>query len=107
MINSVPLPRIFSTDQYRIELPEGHKFPVQKYGMLRNLLEKEGLYQLEQAPPASSETIALAHDAAYVSQFAAGTLPPAAMRRIGLPWSDVLVKRAFASVGGTIQAALQ
>jgi acetoin utilization deacetylase AcuC-like enzyme len=107
MRNSVPLPRIFSTDQYRIELPEGHKFPVQKYGMLRNLLEKESLYKLEQAPPASPETVALAHDPAYVSQFAAGMLPPAAMRRIGLPWSDVLVKRAFASVGGTIQAALQ
>ncbi len=27
------------------------------------------------------------------------------MRRIGLPWSEMLVQRAFASVGGTISAA--
>jgi acetoin utilization deacetylase AcuC-like enzyme len=27
------------------------------------------------------------------------------MRRIGLPWSEVLVKRAMASVGGTLAAA--
>jgi acetoin utilization deacetylase AcuC-like enzyme len=106
MQNSFTLPRLFSTDQYRMALPEGHKFPVQKYGMLRGLVEKEGLFRLEQAPLADAETVSLAHDPAYVSQFTAGTLAPAAMRRIGLPWSEVLVQRAFASVGGTIQAAL-
>jgi len=100
-------PRLFSTDQYRITLPDGHKFPAEKYGMLRSLVEKEGVFQLEPAPLADQKTVALAHDADYVTQFAAGTLSPAAMRRIGLPWSDVLVKRAFASVGGTISAALQ
>lgn len=106
MQNSSDLPRLFSTDQYRLALPEGHKFPVQKYGMLRSLVEKEGLFQLEQAPLALPETVSLAHDPAYVSQFASGTLAAAAMRRIGLPWSEVFVQRAFASVGGTINAAL-
>jgi acetoin utilization deacetylase AcuC-like enzyme len=100
-------PRLFSTDQYRITLPEGHKFPVHKYGMLREIVEKEGLFQLEQSPLANSETVSLAHDPEYVAQFAAGSLPAAAMRRIGLPWSEVLVQRAFASVGGTVSAALQ
>ena len=107
MPKSAPHPRLFSTDQYRITLPDGHKFPAQKYGMLRNLVEQEGLFQLEAAPLADLETVTLAHDSAYVTQFAAGTLSPAAMRRIGLPWSEVLVKRAFASVGGTVSAALQ
>jgi acetoin utilization deacetylase AcuC-like enzyme len=100
-------PRLFSTDLYRITLPEGHKFPVRKYGMLRRLVEKEGLFQLEPAPLADDKTVALAHDPDYVSKFAAGALDPAAMRRIGLPWSDLLVKRAFASVGGTVSAARQ
>ena len=99
-------PRLFSTDQYRITLPEGHKFPVQKYGMLRGLVEKEGLFQLEQSPMADAETVSLAHDPAYVSQFTQGTLSPTAMRRIGLPWSEVFVQRAYASVGGTVSAAL-
>jgi acetoin utilization deacetylase AcuC-like enzyme len=100
-----PRPRLFSTDQYRIALPSGHKFPVQKHGILRGLVEKEGLYQLEAAPLASAETVCLAHDPAYVDQFASGTLSPAAMRRIGLPWSEIFVQRAFASVGGTVNAA--
>ena len=107
MSKSALYPRLFSTDQYQITLPDGHKFPAKKYGMLRKLVEQEGLFQLEAAPLADMKTVALAHDPEYVAQFAAGTLEPAAMRRIGLPWSDVLVKRAFASVGGTISAALQ
>jgi acetoin utilization deacetylase AcuC-like enzyme len=100
-------PRLFSTDRYHITLPDGHKFPVLKYGMLRQIIEKESLFQVEQAPPADAETVAVAHDADYVSAFAAGQLGPAAIRRIGLPWSEVLVQRAFASVGGTVSASLQ
>jgi acetoin utilization deacetylase AcuC-like enzyme len=100
-------PRIFSTDQYQITLPEGHKFPVSKYSILRHLIEKEGLFQLEQALPVEAAAVELAHDPAYVAGFTAGTLSAPAMRRIGLPWSQVLVQRAFASVGGTISASLE
>src|ERR1700681_3793656 len=94
-------PRIFSTDRYQLTLPEGHKFPVLKYGMLRQIIERGGFFHLEPAPLADLETVTLAHDLDYVKSFAAGALAPAAMRRIGLPWSEVLVQRAFASVGGT------
>jgi acetoin utilization deacetylase AcuC-like enzyme len=100
-------PRVFSTDQYQITLPEGHKFPVLKYGMLRQIIEKEGLFQLQQAALADPETVALAHDPAYVAGFSSGTLSAAAMRRIGLPWSQIFVNRAFASVGGTVSASLE
>lgn len=100
-------PTIFSTDRYQMALPEGHKFPVMKYGMLRQIIENEGLFHLLQAEPANAETVALAHDPDYVEGFSAGTLSPAAMRRIGLPWSEVFVQRAFASVGGTVSASLQ
>jgi acetoin utilization deacetylase AcuC-like enzyme len=101
------LPRIFSTDRYQITLPEGHKFPVLKYGLLRQSIESEGLFLVEQAEAAHAETVALAHDPDYVKEFTAGTLTPAAIRRIGLPWSQVLVQRAFASVGGTVSASLE
>ena len=77
-------PQIFSTDQYQITLPEGHKFPVSKHGILRDLIEKERLFQLEQAAPAKAEIVSLAHDPAYVAGFMEGSLPAQAMRRIGL-----------------------
>ena len=97
--------RLFYTDQHTLALPEGHKFPAGKYKMLRNLLESEGQFSFEPAPLADSSTIALAHSPVYVEQFLAGMLPQAAMRRIGLPWSKDLVRRALASVGGTLSAA--
>ncbi len=97
--------RLFYTDQHALALPEGHKFPVGKYRMLRALLESEGQFSFEPAPLADASTIVLAHDVDYVKQFVNGSLPSAAMRRIGLPWSEAMVRRALASVGGTVAAA--
>ena len=62
---------------------------------------------MEPASPAKPEVVALAHNPSYVAGFMEGSLPAPAIRRIGLPWSQVLVQRAFASVGGTISASLQ
>jgi acetoin utilization deacetylase AcuC-like enzyme len=45
------------------------------------------------------------HDAQYVQDFCAGTLPAASLRRIGLPWSPVLVERTLAEVAGTLLTA--
>lgn len=97
--------RLFFTDQYPITLPEGHKFPLRKYALLRQLLASDGNFQFERPPLATPEVLELAHDPDYVRNLIAGTLPVACMRRIGLPWSAALVDRALASVGGTLSAA--
>ena len=94
--------RLFYCDHYAIPLPPGHKFPMSKYRLIRDLLAQDGFYRFECAPLADAGTVALAHDPAYVQNFISGTLPPAAVRRIGFPWSDGLVKRTLASVGGTL-----
>jgi acetoin utilization deacetylase AcuC-like enzyme len=75
-----------------------------KYRLLRDRIAAGGFWQLESAAPASVETIKLAHDPEYVDHFVRGTLAPAAMRRIGFPWSEGLVKRTLASAGGTLAA---
>lgn len=98
--------RLYYTDQYTISLPEGHKFPRQKYGMVRSLLAQEQFFDFHRAPLAEQSSIELAHDPVYVTQFLNGTLAASAMRRIGFPWSETLVKRSLASVGGTLNAAL-
>jgi acetoin utilization deacetylase AcuC-like enzyme len=72
--------------------------------MLRRKLEAEGVFRLEPAPLAARETIELAHEAAYVTAILDGTMDPRVMRRIGLPWSEALVRRSLASVGGTLAA---
>ena len=96
---------LFYTDQYVLPLPAGHKFPTAKYRMLRELLSFESRFCFEPAPLASTDLIELVHDPAYVRSFLSGTLDSAAMRRIGFPWSEQLVQRTLASVGGTLAAA--
>lgn len=97
--------RLFYCDHYAIPLPAGHKFPMTKYRMLRDLLAADGCFRFEAAPFADPAVIELAHDAIYVRDFLNGALPDAAIRRIGFPWSEALVKRTLASVGGTLSAA--
>ncbi len=72
--------------------------------MLRERLAADGGFEFEPAPQASIETICLAHDREYVQHFVNGTLDPQAMRRIGFPWSEGLVRRTLASAGGTLAA---
>jgi acetoin utilization deacetylase AcuC-like enzyme len=98
-------PILYYCDHHAIPLPPGHKFPAEKYRLLRARLAADAFYDFEPAPPASPETIALAHDPAYVGAFLAGTLGDRAMRRIGFPWSDALVRRTLTSLGGTLAAA--
>ncbi len=96
--------RVYYSDHYPIPLPAGHKFPIAKYRMLRERLAADSRIQLEPAPLADPQTIALAHDPVYVEKFLNGALEPAAMRRIGFPWSRGLVLRTLASAGATLAA---
>lgn len=96
--------RLFYCDHYSIPLPAGHKFPMGKYALLRELLCAGGSFRLEAAPFADPETIELAHDPAYVRGFLEGALDTRVMRRIGFPWSEALVRRTLASLGGTLAA---
>jgi acetoin utilization deacetylase AcuC-like enzyme len=97
--------RLYYSDHLEIPLPPGHRFPVRKYRLLREALQKTGLFDFEPAPFAAAQTIELIHDRAYVRRFLDGTLDPAVLRRIGFPWSEGLVRRTLASVGSTLAAA--
>src|SRR5437763_1980208 len=98
------MPRLFYCDHHTIPLPPGHKFPARKYAMLRAALERESAYELTPAPAADPAAIELAHDPSYVRRILDGSIDPRAMRRIGFPWSEGLVRRTLASVGGTLAA---
>lgn len=98
--------RVFYTDHYPLPLPEGHRFPIQKYRLIREALDWDGLFEFAPAPLAKPEVITLAHDAEYVERFIRGELSAQTMRRIGFPWSAELVKRTLGSVGGTLSATM-
>jgi len=100
--------RVYYSDTFNLPLPEGHRFPGQKYAMLRERLLRDGLVasdELRLSPLAEDADIARAHDAGYVAAFESGALDDRAIRRIGFPWSAHLVTRTRASTGGAVAAA--
>lgn len=98
--------RAFHSDLFVLPLPEGHRFPMQKYRLLREGVEA-GLWgiSLHEAPAASDGELALAHTPSYVGDVIDGRLDAARQREIGFPWSPRMVERARRSVGATIAAA--
>ena len=97
--------RAFYSDHFVLPLPVGHRFPMQKYRLLREALAPlDGLTLCEAAPAADGE-LALAHAPSYVSAVVNGLLDAAAQREIGFPWSPAMVERSRRSVGATIGAA--
>lgn len=99
--------RVFYSDTYSVRLPEGHRFPMAKYRLLREAVQAAGLVldgDLRVAQPATDEEILRAHDRGYLERLVAGRLTAKEIRRIGLPWSPELVTRARHAVGGTIAA---
>jgi len=95
----------FYSDHFVLPLPAGHRFPMPKYRLLRESLDGVAGFRLTEAVPASDGELALAHDPAYISAVAEGSLSPALQREIGFPWSPRMVERARRSVGATIGAA--
>jgi acetoin utilization deacetylase AcuC-like enzyme len=100
----MPAPVVYYCDVHSLDLPEGHRFPAGKYALVRERLSADG-FDLRLAPAAPTALIELVHHSEYVSNFLAGTLSPAAVRRLGFPWSPGLVKRTLGSLGGTLAAA--
>jgi len=96
--------RLFYTDHLVLPLPAQHRFPIQKYRLLREQLERDGYFAFEPAPLADVKTIELVHEKNYVNAFLSGSLGEAAIRKIGFPWSEGLVKRTLRSVGSTLAA---
>lgn len=97
----------FYSDHFPIPLPPDHRFPIDKYRLLREMIISEQIISeddLRVPDPATEDQICLAHDPTYVDKIFKGSLSDREMRRIGFPWSPELVVRSQRSVGGTIQA---
>jgi acetoin utilization deacetylase AcuC-like enzyme len=100
--------RAFYSNRYVIKLPEHHRFPIIKYALIRDRLAAEATLsqsEISEPEPACREDILLVHTADYYDRLVEGRLTEREIRRIGLPWSEVLVDRSRLSVAGTLAAA--
>src|SRR5262249_7570783 len=100
--------RAFYSHRYVITLPERHRFPIIKYGMIRERLGAENTLaaaQIGEPRLADREQILLVHTEDYYDRLVSGRLTEREIRRMGLPWSEALVSRSRFSVAGTLAAA--
>src|SRR5688500_11346834 len=103
----VPL-HAWSSAAYTFPLPAGHRFPIEKYALLRDAVVAEELVpssRVHEPARATVEELARVHTRDYIDRLTRGELDGAELRVLGFPWSPALVERSYRAVGGTLSAA--
>lgn len=100
--------KIFYCDHFVLPLPDGHRFPMAKYKLLRDWVgQLQPVWSIDLAEPnaATDAQLCRAHHMTYVEKVKMGSLSKLEVRRMGFPWSPELVERSRRSVGGTLAAS--
>jgi acetoin utilization deacetylase AcuC-like enzyme len=101
--------KVFYSDHFVLPLPDGHRFPMVKYSMLRERVARDGICgrgELSTPRAVTDEEILRAHAPDYLKRVASGTITEKEVRRIGFPWSEKMVERSRRASGGTLAACL-
>ena len=101
--------KVFYSDHFVLPLPEGHRFPMAKYSMLRERVAAAnscGTNEMRVPRAVADEEILRAHENNYLRRVVDGTLAEKEVRRIGFPWSKRMVERSRRASGGTLGACL-
>lgn len=97
--------RAFAHDLYTYPLPEGHRFPLSKYRLVREAAERLPGVHVHDADAAGWDELLRTHSDDWVARVRDGRLERREELALGLPWSDALVERARRATGATIAAA--
>jgi acetoin utilization deacetylase AcuC-like enzyme len=98
---------VWSSARYTFPLPNGHRFPISKYTLLRERVIAEGIVPFDHVHDpgrVDREDLLLVHTADYIDRFTIGQLTRDEERRLGFPWSEALVERSYRAAGGTLEA---
>ncbi len=101
--------KIAFSDEYILDLPEGHKFPISKYKLIPEILLREKLVGYDNifAPKfADLSIVELTHSGEYLNKLVNLSLSDKEIRRIGFPQTKELIEREFMIAQGTTQGAL-
>jgi acetoin utilization deacetylase AcuC-like enzyme len=93
---------------YKYPIPEGHRFPMEKYVLLPQQLIREGIVSEQDffiPEPVALEYVYAVHQQEYIDQFIQGKLSTQAARRIGFEQTPLLVERELRLVQGTLLGA--
>jgi acetoin utilization deacetylase AcuC-like enzyme len=94
---------------YKHPLPEGHRFPMEKYELIPEQLLYEGTVQNDNffsPEPVQEHYITNTHEESYWQKLKNLALSPSEIRKTGFPLSQTLVEREIVIAQGTIDCAL-
>ncbi|MBU6304434.1 MAG: histone deacetylase [Betaproteobacteria bacterium] len=95
----------FYSDRFVLPLPAGHRFPMEKYRLLRERIGQTlPEIRLLEPEPLTDEALAVAHSPDYIRRLVGGDLSRKEMMAIGFPWSPEMVERSRRSAGATVMA---
>ncbi|HYG16609.1 MAG TPA: histone deacetylase [Bacteroidia bacterium] len=101
--------KIARSEIYAHPLPEGHRFPMDKYDLIPKQLLREGVVTEDnffEPGILDEETLLLTHTAEYWQKLKTLSLSPAEIRKTGFPLSERLVERELVICRGTIDCCL-
>ncbi len=97
------------SDHYKYSLPEGHRFPMDKYPLLLEQLLYEGTLEPDQIckPKALTwDQVSSTHTPEYIRKLRTLTLSAKEIRKIGFPVRKDLIERGLVIAGGTYDNAI-
>ena len=97
--------RAYAHDRFTFPVPDHHRFPLAKYGLVRSLVEANPDVAIREGPPAAWDDVARVHHPEWVRRVRYGLLDRRELAGLGLPWSPALVTRTLHSCGSTTAAA--
>ena len=93
---------------YSFAFPGKHRFPMEKFALLAQYLQEQGLLNTSHVfrpGMAKREVLLQGHCAHYLDRFIHNQQTVKEIRRMGLPWSEGLMRRTLISPNGTLLTA--
>ena len=103
----MPIPLI-THPFYSFSFPGKHRFPMEKFALLNQYLTQKGLLTSTNTfrpGQAKTELLLQGHCPKYLHRFINNQQTSKEIRRMGLPWSEGLVRRTLISPNGTFLTA--
>jgi acetoin utilization deacetylase AcuC-like enzyme len=97
--------RVFAHDLFGYPLPRNHRFPLEKYRLVRESAVRLDDVRVLDAEAATWGQLRRTHSDDWLARVREGRLERREELALGLPWSPELVERSRRSTGATLMAA--
>lgn len=101
------VPFVYHPRYSALTLPPRHRYPIQKYALLKQWADTHGARpeQWVEPQPLHWEQVERVHCSNYIAALRNNGIDSKQWRRVGFPWSEQLLLRTLTSAAGTVDTA--